>query len=98
MIYLELSYSNSSFTTVGVLLSAYFDLSISVFLDVPLGSPNNANVIASNMVVFQAPVSTEIRYRPFFPNLVKSISVVPAYGPKADIVSFSGLIQLPPIF
>ena len=64
---------------------------------VPLGAPKRAKAMASNSVVLPAPVSPVMRYSPCVPSFSKSTSVLPAYGPKPEIVNLMGLIRLPPI-
>ena len=98
IVYVWFLQENTSSTSVGVSSPAYLERSMPLSRFSPLARPYSAYTMPSKIVVFPAPVSPVIRYSPSVPRESRSSTVVPAYGPKADIVSWIGLIFRPPSF
>ena len=87
--------SNSSSTYVSSIVANLL-LNDVIGLFEPLTSLNSAYDIASNIVVFPAPVSPVIKNMLFVPNFLKFISTSFLYGPNADIFKFNGFIYMFP--
>ena len=92
-VYRLFAYSNVRRTNVFTSSFAYLLRNISALRTSPLASPYSANVIASKIVVFPAPVSPVIRNNPCDPSRSKSMVCSPAYGPNALIVRLTGFIN-----